>query len=139
MRAKEFFQSVRIAPDEIRRIKARQRAYIELATNITSAAGEMPSNTGEVHSKVEKAALGLLELAQRLGEQAQQLERMMAEAEQVIARLANPRHRQVLSLRYVERKRWEDIAVEMGYADPRSATYAHGRALQAAERVMRRA
>ena len=138
MRAKEFFQLVRMAPDEIRRIKARQQAYIELATNITSAAGEMTGNTGELHSKVEKAALGLLELAQRLGDQAEQLVGMMTEAEQVIACLRIPRHRQVLSMRYVERKRWEDITVEMGYTDPRAARYMHGRALQAAERAMLR-
>lgn len=134
MRVKEFFMLARTLPDEIRRIRARRQVYLEMAANITAGAGELPCRTGEVHSKVEKAALGLLELAQRLGDQAAQYESIIRDTEQVISCLTNPRHRQVLSLRYMERRTWEAIAAEMGVSDERNLRRCHGRALKAAEK-----
>ena len=82
-------------------------------------------------SRVETAALELVDLAAELGEEATALVQALREAEKLIGRLTDSRHRLVLSLRYLEGRGWADVARVMGYADVESAYRAHGWALAA--------
>lgn len=134
MRAKDFFMLVRQAPAEIRRLRARAAKYREMGTNITGGLSDVVIRTLDVHSRVESAAVELVTVADMLAEQAEQYVALVKEAERVIPMLESSRHRQVLSLRYIERKDWETVAAEMGYSDVNSAHHCHGWALRAAEK-----
>lgn len=138
MTPKEWFESVREARRNLRATLARRQEYLDIATNITSRPADtaIGSSGGTPSSRVEAGALRMAALAEQLGEQAARMQELVLQAESVIAQLRNTRHRQVLTLRYLNDYKWKDVAEIMGYEDVRGAHDAHGRALAAAERYL---
>ena len=72
-------------------------------------------------SEIERAVDTLIDLKQEVAD--------------LLQRLDDPAHIKVLHGRYVQYKRFESIAVEMGYSY-RNIHYLHGRALQAFGKVL---
>lgn len=135
MDSKELFKRVYVAQQEIKLLELRRRKYIEMATSASGMTETCIRGSGG-NSRVEQAALQLVELADRVGNTAAEYERMVREAEGLISRLDSPRHRQVLTLRYIECKSWREINQLMGYEDEKSVYRVHGWALKAAQKLL---
>lgn len=131
--AKEFFCQIPQAEREIRTILLQRDHYMALATSCTAPTDAMPSVKGMHKSQVESAALELSRLSDELGERLSAYVDQCKTVQAVIDALPKPRHKEVLTLRYICGLKWETIAERMGYADTRSIYKLHGWALSAAE------
>lgn len=135
MGAKEFFQSVLEAQRELKLIRKKREHYLDMATG-TSGMSETNIRSSGKRSRVEAAALELVELADQLDKEAEIYVERVKLAEQIIQKLEKPRYRQVLTLRYLAGHSWRTVADEMDYADVNSAFHVHGWALRAAEKFL---
>ena len=104
----------------------RLRALAEKATG-TFAATRV-SGTSQ-RSKVEDAALELCALDDIIAAEIHDLVRAKNEIRETISSLSNPVERNVLRLRYLCGKKWEEIAVDTNYSW-RQVHYIHGAALK---------
>ncbi len=130
---KEYLQSVRDAERDIRVIKAKRAHYLDMATSMTGMSASNIRNTNK-RSRVETAAVELVELADEMGERAEVLAQRARHAERIISQLENARYREVLSLRYLAGKSWADVARAMGYREVHNAHTIHGWALRELQR-----
>lgn len=104
--------------------------YREMATSITAAMdGDRVSSSG-THSRVESAALRILELAEQADRDAMELAWRVTQARLILGQLEDEREITVLRLRYFEQRSWTAIQTAMGYASPTSVYRLHGSALQ---------
>ena len=134
MTAKEILQEAYDAGIEIDTLMRRRNQYMAIATG-TAGMSETAIRSTEVKSKVEASAIKLVEICDKLDKKVAEYTQIISNAEQLISRLERRRYRQVLSLRYIERKSWRQICEIMGYSDIKSAYRVHGWALEAAEKI----
>lgn len=127
---------MRIAERELKILQAKARHYEDLGLSITSRT----SATGGSHqrgvSRVENAAIGLVDTMRSLDEQIRQYSRTIALAEKVIAQVPQEKYRQILSFRYLCGWSFRSISDEIGYKDQNSVYRAHGWALIEAQRIL---
>lgn len=135
MEAKEFFQSVLDAQRAIYAIREKQEHYTEMATGM-SGMSETNIRSSSRRSRVEAAAVGLVDLSDKLDKEAEKYLARIRQAEQIIQKLEKPRHRQVLTLRYLAGHSWRTVADEMDYKDIKSAFRVHGWALMEAQKFL---
>ena len=134
MSVKEYLQSIRGAEREIRILKEKRQHYLDMATSMSGMSESTIRNTNK-RSRVEIAAVNLVELSDEISEQAELLQRRVKGAEWLISKLDKPRYRQVLTLRYLAGKSWADVAREMGYQETHNAHTIHGWALAEAQKI----
>lgn len=135
MTSKELFNRVFAAQQEIKLLERRRRKYIEMACSAAGMSETSVRSSGN-KSRTEQAAMKLVELADRMGNTAAEYYKLVEDAEGLIARLDRPRHRQVLTLRYIECKGWREITRIMRYEDEKSVFRVHGWALRAAQKLL---
>ena len=134
MNVKRLLVSVIDAQRRIRDMLARKEHYRELATSI-SGMSENRIRSTDKRSRVETAALALVDLGADLGKQAEMLAEQLREAERLLDQLSNARHSQILGMRYLEAKSWDEIMRVMGYGDIHSAYRLHGYALAELQKI----
>lgn len=132
MSAKSILTEAQEAKKELVLLKRRKDQYMDMATSISGTSENFIRST-DVHSRVENAALRLVEVCDRLEREAERYAEAISKAEALISSLDNSKYRQVLTLRYIEGCNWKKICEEMGYRDEKSAFRVHGWALQAAD------
>lgn len=135
MIAKEFFRQVREDQRVIWAMKRRREQYMEMATYL-GGMNESTIRSNERRSRVEKAAVELVELAQSLGPAAEEYVRNVRLAEQVLRAMPTPRYQELLTRRYILREKWEQIGAAMNYRGEKSVYKAHGWALQEAQKIL---
>ena len=135
MSAKDIFQAAFRAQKEIRILQQRREHYLTLAMSVAGLSST-PVQGGEKNSRTESAAIGLAEVADKLEKQAEQYLAAIRPAEELIEKLDKPRHREVLSLHYLQGYSWGRVSVMMGYQDPKSVFRVHGWALLAADKIL---
>lgn len=91
--------------------------------------GGKPGNIGDI-------AVEIVELKAKIKEDSAALARLLTEIRGVINQVHNADEKLLLNLRYLEFKKWEDIAPIMGYTI-RQTTRIHGRALKKVENVLK--
>ena len=137
MESREFFRQVYNAQMEIQLLRRRRDKYMDMATGM-SGMSETNIRSSGTRSRVEAAAMQLVELSDRLDNAAEEYAARVREAETLISMLDRPKHRQVLTLRYIECRSWPEITEIMGYTDKKSAFRIHGWALVAAQKLLDR-
>lgn len=135
MTAKEIFQSAYKAQRELRILQRRREHYLEMATSLAGMS-ETHIRTTEIRSRTESAAIGLVEVAEKMEQPAEEYLQAVRKAEELISRLDKPRHREVLSLHYLQGLPWARVSDMMGYQDPKSVFRVHGWALLSAEKIL---
>lgn len=135
MTARTVFQEALDARRKIRSIQRRQAYYRDMAVS-TAGMSEVRIRSLTGRSRVERAALELVQLADQLEGQAEQYAGAVARAEALIRAIKKPRHQQVLELRYLAGLPWRAVADAMGYADVKSVFRVHGWALLEAQRLL---
>lgn len=126
---------VRSSEREIRLLEAKKRHYEDMGFSISPKLTGMPGSGQRGASKVEAAAVGMVDILSSLQEQIEKYARIIREAENLIARIPQPKYRQLLTLRYLVGLSWPSISDEMGYRDRNSVYRAHGYALIEARKV----
>ena len=135
MTAKEIFQEAYNAQREIKRLEQRRQHYLEMAIMVAGMS-ETNIRSTEKRSRTESAAIGLATVAEQLKAPAEQYLQAVRRAEDIIGKLDKPRHREVLSLHYLEGLPWGTVSSRMGYQDPKSVFRVHGWALLSAEKIL---
>jgi len=110
--------------DSLREKAEALRAEVEGLKTITYVQDRVqvsPSN------KIEELIPRLVDLEQRYGETIYQYHKAIMQRAEMIAGIGNSMAK-LLTLRYIEGKRWEQIAVDLGYSY-RNVIRLHGKAL----------
>lgn len=135
MKSKEFFRQVLKAEKELKVLKAKVRHFEDIGLTITSntsAVGGHQQGT----SRVELAAVGIVDATADLNAEIKQYMALIARAEQVIRSIPQERYQQILNYRYLCGWSLRSISDELGYNDPNSIYRAHGWALTEAQKIL---
>ena len=136
MTAKEFFQQVRTAENELKMIAAKCRHYEDIGLSMAINISGMPSSGKKGTSRVEMAAVGATDALTALEAQRAHYSRIIAQAEAVINLIPQEKYRQILNYRYLCGWSFRSISDELEYNDPNSIYRAHGWALAEAQKVI---
>lgn len=139
MTPKEYLQQIRhldirirIIETEIEQLRAEQITL----TGIRLDGMPHARNPGDpVGNTAVKLADELADLEGNLLRTKSELWRKRAEILELLGKVRNPEHYQLLCMRYVQLERWEAIAYDMGYSW-RHTLRLHGEALLEFEKVM---
>lgn len=141
MSHKDFLNSIRADDEAVQRLMERRDWYIDAACRGTGTAEATRVSGTASHSRVEDFVCRMIDYEAERGYDARidALADKRLQAEHVIARIRQPRFRQVLTLRYLQPCSWlwtwDRIAEEMGDS-LRAVLYLHGWALKAYEDAM---
>lgn len=135
MKAKEYFQQVAAAERKLRILQAKLRHYEDLGLTITSHAGAVGGHQAGL-SRVELAAIGMVDSERYLTDQISGYLKQIKEAEAIIDRIPQEKYRQILTYRYLCGWSLSSISDELRYQDPNSIYRAHGWALAEAQRIL---
>ena len=116
MNAQEWLQQVRAADDEIQILRRSMfDAYAQATSTTAPVDGVVVQHSADPHRFD-----GIAELDEAIYDRIRDLSAMKAQAVRTIARLPDPRQRQVLTAYYIDcrtkdglRKTWEIVAVEL--------------------------
>lgn len=136
MRAKEFMEQVRRAEEELVLIGQKRQHLADLATSMGGMSGSPIGKTPSGTSRVETAAVGLVDLFTELDVKAEEYRVLVKRAEELIGRLTQPNFRKVLTLSYLCGLRPGAIRDEMGYKDEKSVYRCKGYALRELQKFM---
>lgn len=126
--AKEFLQQYQDAEYEIRAKLDQIHRLRELSTSTTQAlGGDRVQSSAE--NKLERIVAKIADMESEVDEDIDKLVETKKQVAEVISRVPDAAQRNVLTLRYINGKRWEEIAVDMNY-NYRWVLELHGRALR---------
>lgn len=119
---------------EIDALKEEQRRALELATATTSAPQEDRVQGGEGNRTADKFA-NYAAYAAEIDSRIDDLFQIKQEIDQAIEKVENTTYRTLLFERYINFKKWEQIAVDMDYSYVHIVRL-HGKALQKVKDVI---
>lgn len=131
-----YLNQYRIMHIEIDQITKELQRWQDLATRISPSYSDMPHGGGG--DKVQTAAVEVAELTDQLNEKIHQAIMVQENIKKLLESLDDIKLRQLMSYRYINGMRWEEIAVRMDY-DYRYVLKLHGKSLcQISEKDMER-
>lgn len=118
------------AKERIADRRERIESWRQIAKSITANPEHSGGSGGGPSNKVEKCVLGIMELEEEILDEIEEIKSRESENGKIIAAFVqDPNYKRILELRYLSYKRWEEIAVSMGYTF-RWTQMLHARALQ---------
>jgi len=126
---KEALQRYRAAEREEARLGREIGRWRARAERMTAGYGPTPTGAGDGRS-LERTVAHIDELTGRLIHQRDELVSLRLSLGEAIGGVADPRLRELLTLRYIEGMTWGKLAIVMGYDDLRWVYRLHGRALE---------
>lgn len=131
-----YLNQYRIMHIEIDQITKELQRWQDLATRISPSYSDMPHGGGS--DRVQTAAVEVAELTEQLNEKIHQAIMVQENIKKLLESLDDIKLRQLMSYRYINGMRWEEIAVRMDY-DYRYVLKLHGKSLcQISEKDMER-
>lgn len=127
---KAWLMQYRAAEREERRLSEELERWRSRAESATARYGADTCGGGDGRS-LEHAAEHIAHLAAQLEHQRIGLVRLRREIGAAIDAVPDARHRELLRLRYIDGRTWEQVAEFMGYDDPRWVYVLHSNALNA--------
>ena len=137
MSPKEYLQQVARAERELETLRARVRHYESLGFSITSHTSDAPVKASTPSSRVETAAVGIVDALSDIQGKMVAYNAIVKEAEKLIELVPQENYRRILTLRYLCGHSFPTISDEMKYVDRNSIYRAHGWALREFGKVMR--
>ncbi|MBR0463437.1 MAG: hypothetical protein IJJ23_03535 [Clostridia bacterium] len=114
MTAKEYLsQAYRLDQRIERKIEDRDRMRAKLQKATAQITGMPRGGSGVDWTELSVRAM---EYDAKIAREMSELYRLKTEIEGVIAAVEDQRYQRLLTLRYIDGKRWENIAVEMSYS-----------------------
>lgn len=131
-----YLNQYRIMHIEIDQITKELQRWQDLATRISPSYSDMPHGGGS--DRVQTAAVEVAELTDKLNQKLHQAIMVQENIKKLLESLDDIKLRQLMSYRYINGMRWEEIAVLMDY-DYRYVLKLHGKSLcQISEKDMER-
>lgn len=122
----KYLNQYRIMHIEIDQITKELQRWQDLATRISPSYSDMPHGGGS--DKVQTAAVEVAELTDKLNQKLHQAIMVQENIKKLLESLDDIKLRQLMSYRYINGMRWEEIAVLMNY-DYRYVLKLHRKAL----------
>lgn len=135
MTAKEYFTKVSESERAMRVLRQKLAHFEDLGLTITSNTSAVGGRQAGA-SRVEKAAIGMVDTVADLKEQINAYKKLITEAQQIIDRIPQERYRRILTLKYLCDMSFKAVSDELRYTDPRSIYRAHGWALAEAQHIL---
>lgn len=108
-----YLNQYRIMHIEIDQITKELQRWQDLATRISPSYSDMPHGGGS--DKVQTAAVEVAELTEQLNEKIHQAIMVQENIKKLLESLDDIKLRQLMSYRYINGMRWEEIAVRMDF------------------------
>lgn len=124
-----FLKRVSFAEREIKTIRARIAHYDDLGLSITAFRTDTPVTASRGPSRVEMAAVGVVDALNSLNANLGAYTVIVRHAEKMIARVPQENYRRLLTLRYLAGMSFRSVSDELRYEDRNSVYRAHGWAL----------
>ena len=132
MEAKQFLKQYQNILTDIRNLVVQKLELENLAMSATVGTdGERVQSSGR-KDRMAELAVKIADAEREIVEQRTQAFHRLREIEEAIKAVPDGRQQQILHMRYVERKKWEEIAVDLGI-DYRWTLRLHGKALKKIE------
>ena len=129
MTAKEYLRQYRDADDAINAKLDQIHRLRELATKTTTAMSPARVKSSGEPDKLAGIIARIVDMEREVDDSIDRLQDTKRQVEDAIAGVRDPRERKVLTLRYINGLRWEEIAVRLNY-DYRWVLRLHGKALE---------
>lgn len=108
-----YLNQYRIMHIEIDQITKELQRWQDLATRISPSYSDMPHGGGS--DKVQTAAVEVAELTDKLNQKLHQAIMVQENIKKLLESLDDIKLRQIMSYRYINGMRWEEIAVRMDF------------------------
>ena len=136
MTAKEYLMQVSRAERELKTLRAQLDHYEDIGLLITPSISHTGGSGQRGASRVEAAAVGMIDTLAEIRERIAEYTAITAAARATIDKIPQERYRRILILRYLCGWSWSSISDELMYNDRNSVYRAHGYALTALKKVM---
>lgn len=133
-----YLRQVTDAEKRIQGYYDRIGKYRNSAMSATSRIDAINSGGTSARSKLEEGIVAAIDLERELQQKIAEQSDLVAKVTSEIESVKNIRHRDLLSLRYLNGWSWKRIADWMGFAEERGVHKLHGRALESFEQVWQR-
>ena len=117
VKAVELFNKARLLDMEIDTLIEESQSIRDMATRVTSTINDMPGAPLKNNDRFQDTMVSLIDYERKINSRIDELVNLKQEINDVICKLPRLEHRIVLTKRYLQRKRWEQIAVEMEYEE----------------------
>ena len=134
MTTKQYLSQYKRMMDECRCLDIEIEELWTQLTSSTSSIDGMPKGSVTDHQTKLHAIMADKVKAKRAKKA--EAEELMAEILEVIDKVTDPVHRQLLFERYIQDKKWEDIAIDLMYVEEYVRGELHGKALNEIRFIM---
>ena len=117
VKAVELFNKARLLDMEIDTLIEESQSIRDMATQVTSTINDMPGAPLKNNDRFQDTMVSLIDYERKINSRIDELVNLKQEINDIIGKLPRLEHRIVLTKRYLQRKRWEQIAVEMEYEE----------------------
>ena len=117
VKAVELFNKARLLDMEIDTLIEESQSIRDMATRVTSTINDMPGAPLKNNDRFQDTMVSLIDYERKINSRIDELVNLKQEINDIINKLPRLEHRIVLTKRYLQRKRWEQIAVEMEYEE----------------------
>lgn len=135
MTAKEYMEQARYLDMQINSKIEQIRNLNELATKATTVYSDMPHSPNRNTSRMEETVVKIIDLESEIDRDIDALVNLKREIMRVVNRIESAEYRTILEMRYLQFKKWEQIALLMS-TDLRWAYRMHGRALNEVQKII---
>ena len=135
MTAKEYMEQARYLDMQINSKIEQVRNLNELATKVTAVYSDTPHNLSKNTSQMEETVLKIIDLENEINRDIDALVDLKREIMRVVNRIEPAEYRMLLEMRYLQFKKWEQIALLMS-TDLRWVYRMHGRALNEVQKII---
>ena len=117
LRAQEYLEQLQVIEDEISSLSRQLNKWYEAARKTTSLTDRIKVSGTSNAKKLEDACIGEQELMDELADKLRGKTILYQEITSTIGSLANPKHRKLLTLQYIEGLKGRALAEKMGFDD----------------------
>lgn len=131
MTAKEYMEQARYLDMQINSKIEQVRSLNELATKATTVYSDMPHSPNRNTSRMEETVVKIIDLESEIDRDMN----LKREIMRVVNSIEPAEYRTILEMRYLQFKKWEQIALLMS-TDLRWVYRMHGRALNEVQKII---
>ena len=135
MTAKEYMEQARYLDMQINSKIEQVRSLNELATRVTTVYSDMPHSPNRNTSRMEETIAKIIDLESEIDRDIDALVDLKREIMRVVNSIESAEYRTILEMRYLQFKKWEQIALQMS-TDLRRVYRMHGRALNEVQKII---
>ena len=135
MTAKEYMEQARYLDMQINSKIEQVRSLNELATRVTTVYSDMPHSPNRNTARMEETIAKIIDLESEIDRDIDALVDLKREIMRVVNSIESAEYRTILEMRYLQFKKWEQIALQMS-TDLRWVYRMHGRALNEVQKII---